>query len=602
MKAWWLLWSVWLSIVATRAHSAKPEAQTASGLYDLVEPSIAEPADDEQALAPLLLVSTVDGQLHGLKRNSGQWLWSLHSENASFTPQPLVQSSTLAQQSTSADGETYILEPVSGGHIYIHQRHQDSTTKLPLTLAELVDMSPFVFPSQHATSTTADRMFVGSRTTSLIGLDLSTGRLVGEFGQGNGWCEWRAPGLAEAPEDEIRRRPQDLLYVGRTEYNLSILSKSSGSLIQSLAFTSYHPSSSLRHTDSPSRSPADQRYFQPTHDGTLVCFQSGAGMAWASQPFGADESNPIINIFDIAIDHAANAPVLHAHPSLLHAPGVPRALSELQKLPDAAYVGLLKDNATPFAMSRSHFPLIDPVRRSPTSVQDEPEACQGAQCLVGLRKLEEPAWHRSAVMPAPSRLAIDDNPHVEEHPSTLPSPESLLTLPPAPPHHYATSTIKLTSLLVVLATCVVLLLRQKYLNRRLFAPAPVQAKQHQQPRVRLQEPEVSPDLKEKALPPLPQSTETAPDEDDYSGEGTPGATSKRSKRRGKRGKRAGQKVAALNNANDAPNATIGSLCVSDEILGTAILLLLMFCSYQPLKQAMALTAPLSSKAPSKVAP
>lgn len=541
-----------------------------------------------QELSQVLLVATVDGQLHGLKRSSGQWLWSLHAENDSFVPTPLVKSGVSNASAPSAEEETYILEPVAGGNIYVHRKDQASTTKLPLTLAELVEMSPFVFPSAPAADSSGqpldDRMYVGSRTTSLLGLDLATGRLVGEFGQSNGWCEWREPGLGggESYEEEIRRRPRDLLYIGRTEYSLSILSRSTGALIQSVAFTSYHPSSTQAQVPlnpAAPHAPSDHRYFQATHDGTLICFQSGAGVNWAQQPFGTN--NPIISVFDISIDQASNTPVIHPQPSLYDAPNVPRSLSVLQNLPDAAYVGLLADNSTPFAMSRSHFPLINP--DAPQHQQHEPD-CEGAHCLVGLQKIHAPTWH-SPIVPAPTRLSIGDvAPHkdvdVDEdtrsnrlrkatsppHPSFLPANDSILTLPPAPIHSHLSA--KLTSSLVVIATLVFLLLRH-----RLFSKRP--ASSH---RVRIQEPTPL-ERAEKELPPIPTSEEAEPQEDANEGP-------RRGKRRGKRGKRPMQQAAAAaaaaatengpangltlgtaSQGGDLLEGRVGSLVVSNEILG-----------------------------------
>lgn len=547
-----------------------------------------------ETLSPVFLVATIDGQLHGLERTTGEWKWSLHAENNSFVPSPLIKTNTSNSNLAPAASaqETYILEPVSGGNIYIHQRNAGSTVKLPLTLAELVDESPFVFPASapgtNPDHQPDDKMYVGSRSTSLVGVDLASGRLVGEFGQSNGWCEWREPGLAsgESYEEEIRRRPQDLLYIGRTEYSLSILSKSTGALLQSLAYTAYHPSTmqSQHNIAAPLASP-DDRYFQATHDGTLVCLKAQAGVNWVVRPFG---SNPIISVFDISIDQSGPSPILYPHPSLYQAPGVPRADSILQKPTDAAYIGLLGDKVTPFAMSRAHFPFIDPRG----TFQEPEEDCQGSQCLVGLQKIDAPTWH-SPIMPAPTRLSIDEAPSqrhdskgrfeatrgihrlpgASSSTSSLPSSDPVLTLepPPTPDSHL---TAKLTSVLVVIATVVILVLRRRLNSRTDYGRSLKNAA-----RIKIQEPPKPHDLQNNK--PSPQYPAHPPAEEEAAEEETAEGP-KRGKRRGKRGKRVMQQVAAgTKTAELLPTGAlvagdgvgepaagrVGSLVVSSDILG-----------------------------------
>lgn len=302
---------------SAQAHEQHPS-------YEPAQVQDASATSTGTTLSDIFLVTTIDGQLHALKRNTGQWAWSLHSEaNDTHEPTPLVQS---ASNGSTFPSELYILEPVAGGQIYVHQTSEDDdddddgeaaggrTTRLPLTLAELVDMSPFVFPGNDLA---ADRMFVGSRTTSLVGVDLATGKLVGEFGPGNGWCEWKDAGLssdaAHADQDDIARRPRDLLYLGKTDYSLSIISKQHGGLVQSLSFTSYHPSAMQTYANTALHESPDRRYFQATQDGSLLCFHQGVGLSWAMQPFGS--RSPIISIFDLAFDSDQSAsPLLLPHP------------------------------------------------------------------------------------------------------------------------------------------------------------------------------------------------------------------------------------------------------------------------------------------------
>ncbi|GAA6048876.1 hypothetical protein JCM3770_003663, partial [Rhodotorula araucariae] len=223
--------------------------------------------DDEQQesagfqLSPLVLTVTVDGQVHALKRDTGQWVWTLHDDGGIATGGlgrgtkedrlrrssageaiggPLVQSQSRRRRTAGGtapragalsnetgvvagepsevgeNDETYIIEPTGEGDIYVYSRSTGGLDKLPLSMQELVTLSPFRFPGD------ASRMFSASKNTKFVGVDLKTGRLVGVFGSSAGWCEWddadelTAGGRTVDYEEDIDQRPEDLLYMART--------------------------------------------------------------------------------------------------------------------------------------------------------------------------------------------------------------------------------------------------------------------------------------------------------------------------------------------------------------------------------------------------
>ena len=81
-----------------------------------------------------------------------------------------------------------------------------------------IDLSPFTFPQSPS------HVFIGSKSTSLLGIDLQTGQSVGSFGTRKasslGVCKPTGEGLQGIDEDEcesdIDDRPEDLLYLGQT--------------------------------------------------------------------------------------------------------------------------------------------------------------------------------------------------------------------------------------------------------------------------------------------------------------------------------------------------------------------------------------------------
>lgn len=227
------------------------------------EPEPGQDSSSSFALSPLVLAVTVDGQVHALKRDTGQWVWTLHDDGGvalsgpgrgskeeklrrsragesiggplvkSVSRRRAVNTSTASDRTNETglspaanpedsepDDETYIIEPAGDGDIYVYSRSSGGLDKLPLSMAELVNLSPFRFPGDNS------RMFSASKNTKFVGVDLKTGRLVGVFGSNAGWCEWdevdelaggtRKERIDEDCEEDIAKRPEDLLYMART--------------------------------------------------------------------------------------------------------------------------------------------------------------------------------------------------------------------------------------------------------------------------------------------------------------------------------------------------------------------------------------------------
>jgi hypothetical protein len=221
--------------LAKRQQFSYELSEEFTALKELSSAALRPPSTEKPVyeLANLALLSAVDGSVFAVNRQTGRWIWTLHSNEATVLS-PLVASQTNVTPSAYSAGlltskppelplpgdqqeatpdEVYVVEPTAGGSIYLHVKSSGTTQKLPLTIAELVDLSPFTFPSDDS------RMFVGKRTTSLVGVDLASGKLVGVFGPEAGWCEWNGKqGIAkdEECEEGIQSRPRDMLYLGRT--------------------------------------------------------------------------------------------------------------------------------------------------------------------------------------------------------------------------------------------------------------------------------------------------------------------------------------------------------------------------------------------------
>ncbi|GAA5969518.1 hypothetical protein JCM11641_008141 [Rhodosporidiobolus odoratus] len=500
--------------------------------------------DDGYELSPLVVAVTVDGQVHALKRETGQWVWTLHDDGGVALGRgrrdireerrrrsaagealggPLVKSTSRRKKTTggSSSGEatggatnvtelafveaeeehdeTYVIEPTGSGDIYVYSRSTGELDKLPLSMRELVTLSPFRFPGDTS------RMFSASKSTRFVGVDLKTGRLVGVFGSNAGWCEWDGAdeltgGKAALDyEEDIEKRPGDLLYMARTEYHLSIYDKTSSQPLQSLSYTTYSSSTLPQPStfDNPSTAPSqetwtrtpDALYHQPMHDGSLICFRAGqSGVHWS-----LDFETPVVSVFDVVLSppptagEAQQHPVMFEQPHPLLVPELPLDFAVLQREPAATFVGRIEavgegggtkeePRGELFAMSRDRFPLVpfaqlaeaaqkgdrgsegrDGLGEAPEEGNEgvgagtSQEPCRGIDCLIGRHRVANPqpptpAHLDSTIDPVPAVPLLIEGPTS----SSDPSPSSPRDLPAGTPHrrtpHYPGSSTLLASI------------------------------------------------------------------------------------------------------------------------------------------------------------
>ncbi|KDQ56896.1 hypothetical protein JAAARDRAFT_59114 [Jaapia argillacea MUCL 33604] len=364
---------------------------------------------DELKLMDMVLVASVDGNFHALNRTSGAVLWSMSSSSTpspGFVPaslQPLVRTrhNPSSRDSDSSfpydqdpDQEQYIIEPQSGS-IYVLQSPSSSLVRLPFSMPELVDMSPFTLAGDDER-----RVFVGKKETTLMLVELETGRVKGAL---NWECPWDGPIEEELDveldldelEDEEREgrkvsKPTEI-YIGRTDYHISIytrpLSGSSSSFskstnIQNLSFSTYGPNNQDNVLQSTYHRTPDDLYLQSLPDGKVISFNirdsdgqqnytpghargKDKGKKESESVWGCAFDSPIVAIFDVLTSRH------RAHPFVLLQPR-PRLQDVFPRydLPDqtkldlqSAYVGLVGGGVAGhggslFAMSPENFPLI----------------------------------------------------------------------------------------------------------------------------------------------------------------------------------------------------------------------------------------------------
>lgn len=154
-------------------------------------------------LLDIVLVASVDGKFHALNRSSGHILWSMSSFpsstsiSAPATLGPLVRTTHIDHDPELTDDSTrqelYVIEPQSGD-IYVMATPTSPLQRFPFSMSELVDMSPFSFSGDEDR-----RVFVGRKETSLLLIELETGKVKATL---NSECPWD-PFEDLADDDEV---------------------------------------------------------------------------------------------------------------------------------------------------------------------------------------------------------------------------------------------------------------------------------------------------------------------------------------------------------------------------------------------------------------
>ncbi|EAU84069.1 other/IRE protein kinase [Coprinopsis cinerea okayama7 len=366
----------WAEIVNVR--STIPAAETAA-LIQRTRPAptyatggILEPTKDLELL-DIVLVASIDGKFHALSRSTGKILWSMpafaRAEGSSTLSSlaPLVRTTHPENDPDDFDDdttpETYIIEPQSG-HIYVVNSEDDSLQRFPFSMAELVDMSPFTSPGDDE-----KRVFIGRKETSLLLLELETGRIKATLNSECPPYDDRRIDLDELEEPESRGSSTTEVFIGRTDYYISIYphrSKGYGTRapVQNLSFSVYGPNNEDNLLQANYRRTSDDAYIQGFPNGDVYSFKTKSeGGRVQTQPLWVQKFHaPTVAVFDVLRGSTPLQPHPHAFVLLQPRPraedvipGLDRSLLRGAK---SAYVGMVEETGSLYAMSPSHYPLV----------------------------------------------------------------------------------------------------------------------------------------------------------------------------------------------------------------------------------------------------
>lgn len=363
-------------------------------------------------LSNVLLVTTVDGRLHGLDRASGRTLWSLDAAASTLphgSASPLVVSTydhrTMEQLARDAqdrgdptlihalqgDG-LYIVEPSSGGDLYVLRvprgAAQPMLEKLPFSLPELVALSPFTLDADD------QRIFVAQKHTSLMELNVFTGTVRAVYSSDAAMPPMDTRSVmradtdddsssAHADKDDALESPW--VYIGRTDYTLHVHARHAPHAMQTLHYHVYVSNAADRDVVAlwhQARQPADHRaVLAAPETASVVCYDLRLAKnpaRHATQPLPPVlwsvplEAQPV-DVYDVVFaPSAADAPLLR--PALVpHDPGVLSTIFEQHVRGHSdigAFLGLAPDGSL-YALGSARYPLASVAEPAKVQTLDE---------------------------------------------------------------------------------------------------------------------------------------------------------------------------------------------------------------------------------------
>lgn len=290
-------------------------------------------------LSDLLLVSDIDGNLHGVERNTGTFLWSLPID------EPLVKIQK-SESKTNIDGSEsnllWFVEPAHDGSLFYFSPLY-GLNKLPTSIKDLVMESPFSLSGDN-------KIYTGARKTSLYTINLNTGQIVSHFGTTEEE-ECPVPNVYGTPRFTSGKEGR-IIMIGKTTYELSIHSKIDSNLVWNVTYSQWGPNNIdndliMQHVQS-----IDNLYFTPFHDKSLLAVNRNIGTpAWISKL-----PSLAVNVFDVFSNK--DEFVVLPHPS--------KVLNDLQLRSgeseygnnDLCFVNKTANGREWFAMSFPNFPTL----------------------------------------------------------------------------------------------------------------------------------------------------------------------------------------------------------------------------------------------------
>ncbi|KAI1293416.1 bifunctional endoribonuclease/protein kinase ire1 [Mortierella claussenii] len=313
---------------------------------------VIRPTEPDFIATRLALLTTIDGDLHCIDKANGEIVWTKPPEATgaivSSNITKYTRSPARSTQSSGVDGGglfggteggrdgvsggqlddsdsgsyssedwTFIVEPSEIPRLYVYS---NTSGLQPVgSLVHLVSNSPQIRPD--------GKRITGGKKTSLLELEISTGRKVSEF---------EAEGGCTGPE-AIKGSGVKTIVLGHAEYTLCIADRNSG-MQWDISYSEYFPV-----TDGPGviERSGPMTWIGSNKDGMVALWNSAAGIMWRTRL-----NSPTTSVFEVFMNSKTRSAVLTRQKKL---PG-------MEQLAQRAHVGMYQDQL--YVLSQQNYPLL----------------------------------------------------------------------------------------------------------------------------------------------------------------------------------------------------------------------------------------------------
>lgn len=280
----------------------------------------------------LLVVSDIDGNLHGIDRTNGFIKWTLPID------EPLVQIRT--QGNGSRDLILWFVEPYEDGLLY-YFTPTFGLNKIPTLIKELVMALPFSLRDDN-------KIYTGLRRTLLYEVNIHTGETRALLGL----HEQCPVPRTHYPIEPDQWNLEDTFMIGKTTFELTIADKDNAELVWNVTYSQWGPNNIDTDLMNQNQRSADNHHFYPFYDKILLAFNE-------REKWGCKLPGIAVAIFDIFHNEKTLEYVMLPHPQT-PAPGDDHFAR------DKVFITKTSNNKEWIAMSYENYPsLIKTAEYSP---------------------------------------------------------------------------------------------------------------------------------------------------------------------------------------------------------------------------------------------
>ncbi|CAG2108280.1 unnamed protein product [Medioppia subpectinata] len=282
---------------------------------------------------PSLLISTLEGTLHAIGQRSGLIKWSLNE--SPILKLPNIENITQHQRKKSLflpdpkDGSLYLYNGFSAADTD-SESERESLEKLPFTISELVSSSPC--------RSSDGLLYTGKKIDEWITINAVTGERVDVLNADTPMCP--SPPMTTTA---YGTQTSNLLFIGKSEYQLSIFDLKSKQKTWNLTFVDYSSSA----VSSIPQNAYEFLHLTSSTTGriaTIDLSNDANRFLWTHQ-----FSSPIVSIFQF---NDGITPVLRRVPfSTIGGTVIPRNLRQSNPLYPSLYIGEMPDSKSMYALS-----------------------------------------------------------------------------------------------------------------------------------------------------------------------------------------------------------------------------------------------------------